>query len=79
MAAGGQIGSGLIPSTSLTRWAPGVGGIPTRTKVCATVNAASNRHGRDEASAGKQAAINACPEGDVVVTLQMTTTSGRRG
>jgi hypothetical protein len=32
----------------------------------ATVNAAANRYGRDEAASGMQAAINACPEGDVV-------------
>jgi hypothetical protein len=34
--------------------------------VCATVNAATYGHGRDEASTGIQAAINACPEGRVV-------------
>jgi hypothetical protein len=34
--------------------------------VCATVNAASYGDGRDEASAAIQAAINACPVGEVV-------------
>jgi hypothetical protein len=62
----GQVGAGLIPPTSLTTWAPGVRDIPMRTKVCATVEAATYRNGRDEASAGIQAAINACPEGQVV-------------
>ena len=52
--------------TSLTTWAPGVRGIPTRTRVCATVNAATYGNGRDEASGGIQAAINGCPEGEVV-------------
>ena len=67
LAAGAPpVGSGLIPSTSLTTWAPGVRGIPARTRVCATVNAATYGNGRDEASAAIQAAINGCPEGDVV-------------
>jgi len=66
LTAGAQIGAGLIPASSLTTWAPGVRGTPVRTTVCATVNAATYGHGRDEASAGIQAAINACPEGRVV-------------
>jgi hypothetical protein len=51
---------------SFTTWAPGVRGIPARTKVCATINAVTYGSGRDDASAGIQAAINACPEGQVV-------------
>jgi hypothetical protein len=66
MAAGAPVGAGLIPSTSLTTWAPGVRGIPARTRVCATVNAATYGNGRDEASGAIQNAINGCPEGDVV-------------
>ena len=64
MAVGVPVGVGLILSAALAMWASGVRGILTRTKVCATVTA--NRDGRDEASAGMQAAINACQEGDVV-------------
>ncbi len=66
LTAGAQVGSGLIPATSLTTWAPGVRGIPTRTQVCATVTAAAYGDGAQEASAGIQAAINACPAGQVV-------------
>jgi hypothetical protein len=66
MAAGLQVGSGLVPPESLTTWAPGVRGIPTRTRVCATVNAADYGNGRNDASAGIQAAVNACPVGEVV-------------
>lgn len=66
MAAGAQVGGGVVPPASLTTWAPGVRGIPTRTVVCATVNATTYGSGRDDASAGIQAAINACPAGQVV-------------
>lgn len=66
VTAGAQVGSGLIPAASLTTWAPGVRGIPTRTQICATVAAASYGHGAQEASAGIQAAIDACPAGQVV-------------
>jgi hypothetical protein len=66
VAASAQVGAGLIPPTALTTWAPGVRGIPARTRVCATVQAATYGHGREEASAGIQAAINACPDGQVV-------------
>src|SRR5918993_5626796 len=66
VAVNAQVGVGLIPSTSLTTWAPGVRGIPSRTRVCAVISASTFGNGRDEASAGIQAAINACPEGDVV-------------
>ena len=63
MAAGLQVGSGLMALDSLTTWAPGVRGIPTRTRVCATVDAATYGNGRNDASAGIQAAVNACPVG----------------
>ena len=66
MTAGAQVGAGLIPATSLTTWAPGVRGIPTRTQVCAIVNAATYGNGSQDASAGIQAAIDACPVGQVV-------------
>jgi hypothetical protein len=66
MTVGAQVGAGLIPATSLTTWAPGVRGIPTRTQVCATVDAVTYGNGAQEASAGIQTAIDACPAGQVV-------------
>jgi hypothetical protein len=66
MAPGAQVGTGLVPEPSLTTWAPGVRGIPTRTTVCATVNASTYGNGASEASAGIQAAVNGCPVGQVV-------------
>jgi hypothetical protein len=66
-AAGSEVRAGAKQVvSSFTTWAPGVRGIPTRTRVCATVDAATYGNGRDEASAGIRAAINACPEGQVV-------------
>lgn len=65
-AAGAQPGAGLIPATSLTTWAPGVRGIPARTQICATVAASTYGDGAQEASAGIQAALDACPPGQVV-------------
>ena len=78
MAAGLQVGSGLIPPDSLTTWAPGVRGIPTRTRVCATVNAATYGNGGNDASAGIQAAVNACPVGEVVQLSAGTFTVNNR-
>ena len=40
--------------------------MPARTTVCATVNAASYGNGSPDATAGIQAAIEACPVGQVV-------------
>jgi hypothetical protein len=60
-------GGAVIPPDRSTVWKPGVvGGIPLRTTVCATVNASTYGNGSAEASAGIQAAINACPAGQVV-------------
>jgi hypothetical protein len=57
----------FIPADRLTTWNPGVeGGIPARTTVCATVNASSFGNGASDAAAGIQAAIDACPAGQVV-------------
>ena len=61
-----QSGAGLVPAAGLTTWAPGVRGIPVRTQVCATVLASRYGNGRYEASEGIQAAIDACPAGQVV-------------
>src|SRR4249919_323081 len=61
-------GAQIIPVDRTTVWRPGVpGGIPTRTTVCATVNASTYGNGSSDASAGIQAAVNACPVGQVVM------------
>ena len=63
-AAGGSI----IPPDRLTTWNPGIpGGVPARTAVCATIDAATYGNGAKDATAGIQAALDACPEGQVVV------------
>jgi hypothetical protein len=57
----------ILPADRLTVWSPGIpGGVPLRTTVCATVNAATYGNGAQEASGGINAAINACPAGQVV-------------
>jgi hypothetical protein len=67
-AEAAQIRSGsVIPADRSTVWKPGVlGGIPQRTAICATVNASTYGNGSAEASSGLQAAIDACPAGQVV-------------
>jgi hypothetical protein len=58
---------GILPTDRRTTWNPGIpGGIPARTTVCATINASSYGDGAQDASAGIQAAIDACPAGQVV-------------
>src|SRR5260370_5391083 len=50
-----------------TVWNPGVtGGIPNRTTICANINASTYGNGTQDATAGIQAAISACPLGQVV-------------
>jgi hypothetical protein len=57
----------VLPPERRTTWSPGIpGGIPSRTTVCATVNAASYGNGSADATAAIQAAVDACPEGQVV-------------
>jgi len=57
----------LIPAQRLTTWNPGVpGGVPARTTICATVAAATYSNGTLDATAGIQAALDACPVGQVV-------------
>ncbi len=61
------VDTGIVPEPGRTTWAPGVqGGIPERPTVCATVSAAAFGNGTVDASAGIQAAINACPVGQTV-------------
>lgn len=61
--------SGIIPSDRMTTWNPGlnaVGGIPSRTTICATINASTYGNGSQDASPGIQVAMNECPVGQVV-------------
>jgi hypothetical protein len=56
-----------LPSDRLTIWDPGIpGGIPARTTVCADLNAATYGNGTADATTGIQAALDACPVGEVV-------------
>src|SRR2546423_938406 len=58
---------GIIPTDRRTTWDPGnPGGIPSRTTICATVDAAYG-DGRTDATAAIQSAIEGCPEGQVVL------------
>ncbi|HYV67464.1 MAG TPA: glycosyl hydrolase family 28-related protein, partial [Myxococcales bacterium] len=58
----------VIPADRRTVWNPGIpGGIPNRTTVCATVDAAAWGNGTADATAAIQAAIDGCPEGQVVL------------
>lgn len=69
----------ILPAGRSTQWKPGlqVDGqlgqplgadrLPVRTTVCRNVNAADYGNGTRDATAGIQAAINACPEGQVVL------------
>lgn len=57
----------ILPPDRLTTWSPGVtGGVPVRTTICANLNAATYGNGSQEASGAIQAAIDACPAGQVV-------------
>jgi hypothetical protein len=57
----------MFPADRMTTWSPGVpGGVPARSTVCATIQAASYGNGTSDASAAIQVAINACPAGQVV-------------
>jgi len=57
----------ILPPERRTTWSPGIpGGIPARTTVCATINASTYGNGLSDATLGIQAAIDACPDGQVV-------------
>ena len=70
--AGGSIpGDEILPSDRIYDWSPGVnigvpGGIPARTTICTTIDAATYGTGAVDASAALLAAINACPAEQVV-------------
>ncbi len=58
-----------LPADRRTVWNPGlnsVGGVPNRTTICANINASTYGNGTQDATAGIQSAINACPLGQVV-------------
>jgi len=58
-----------LTSDRRTLWNPGMmamGGVPARTTVCASMEASTYGNGMVESSAGIQAAIDACPAGQVV-------------
>ncbi len=64
-------GQGIIPADRLTNWNPGVtvgvpGGIPARTTIGSTVDAATYGTGLVDASAAIAGAIDSCPAGGVV-------------
>jgi hypothetical protein len=64
---GGTAGPDLIPADRRTTWSPGIpGGIPVRTTVCATLDAATYGGGTMNAGAAIQTALDACPVGQVV-------------
>lgn len=59
----------ILPADRSTMWNPGlmsVGGISNRTTIFTNVNASSYGNGAQDASAGIQAALEACPAGQVV-------------
>ena len=57
----------FMPAARRIAWDPGIpGGIPARADVCVTVSAASHGNGVSDATATIQAAIDACPDGQVV-------------
>jgi hypothetical protein len=59
----------IIPSDRSTVWNPGlnsVGGIPSRTTICATINSSTYGNGTIDATYAIQNAINNCPTGQVV-------------
>jgi hypothetical protein len=62
-------GDGLIPSDRRIDWAlAGIpGGIPVRSTVCVTLDAAAYGDGRADATTAIQAALDACPAGQVVL------------
>jgi hypothetical protein len=63
-----------------TIWKPGVaGGIPSRSTVCRRVDASTYGNGASDATGGIQAAINACPVGQVVQLSAGTFTVGTTG
>jgi len=67
---GGEVpinADGIIPADRRTSWQPGIpGGIPVRTTVCASIDAATYGNGAQDAGPAIQKAIDACPADQVV-------------
>lgn len=62
------VDASLIPTGYSTTWTGAGVDIPTRTTQCgSTIAAATYNNGADDASAAIQAAVNACPDDQVVV------------
>ena len=64
-----QAWSGILDSSRATNWTTvGIpGGIPNRTAVCSTIDAATYSNGTADATSGIQAALNSCGADRVVV------------
>ena len=65
----GQSPPPFFPGDRLTTWVPGlmaVGGVPGRTTIFKTLHAATYGNGTSDASSAIQAALDACPVGQVV-------------
>ena len=63
--------NGILPADRMYDWSPGVnvgvpGGIPMRTTICATIDAATYGTGAVDASSAILSAINGCASGQVV-------------
>lgn len=67
VAPGSATDRSVIPEARRTLWSPGIpGGVPARTKICATVPAGRYGDGKADATRAIQSAIDGCPEGQVV-------------
>ncbi|HBT60115.1 MAG TPA: hypothetical protein DEB40_00005, partial [Elusimicrobia bacterium] len=65
-SAGVSHGAIITPERRID-WAAGIpGGIPARTTICATINAATYGNGTTDATSAIQNAMNACPAGQVL-------------
>src|SRR5271165_6706615 len=64
----GQLWSGILDPTRAIDWTQsGIpGGIPSRTTVCASINASTYGNGSTDATSGIQSALNVCPANQVV-------------
>ena len=63
-----QAWSGILDPSRAIDWSTAgiLGGIPARDKICANIAAATYGNGVSDATKGIQAALNACPSGQVV-------------
>src|SRR5258708_1557691 len=63
-----QLWTGIIDPSRAIDWSKaGIpGGIPNRTTICSTINAATYGNGISDATGGIQTALNGCPSGQVV-------------